>query len=418
MQTFSHGETNGRNRGLGPVLAVVLAAGLAAVPAGAGFEPTGRGEPAAEPSGHQPETKPAQATDPRAQEEGPAVEIVFVLDTTGSMGGLIEGAKQKIWSIASAVAGAQPAPKVRMGLVGYRDRNDQYITTVTALSDDLDLVYTKLMAFDARGGGDAPESVNEALFRAVERTAWSEDEDVLRIVYLVGDAPPHMDYEDDVKYRATCALAAERGVIVNTIQCGNMGGTEAVWREIAQYAGGTYFRVEQSGGAVVYHTEYDEPIAQLNTELMETMLDYGTPGEQRKQAELRGRAESVEDAAPAPAKAARAAYNQTAAGARNLYGVRELIYDLDNGVVVFDEIEPEHLPERLRGKSRDEQLAIIDSMRARRAELSARIRDLAEKREADIRRQRAARSDTDGFDARMLEALRDQAERVGLTIPE
>ena len=32
----------------------------------------------------------------------PVVEVAFVLDTTGSMGGLIEGAKRKIWSIATA----------------------------------------------------------------------------------------------------------------------------------------------------------------------------------------------------------------------------------------------------------------------------------------------------------------------------
>src|ERR1043165_5364898 len=70
------------------------------------------------------------------------IDVVFVLDTTGSMSGLIEGAKQKIWAIANQIASAKPHPVVRMGLVAYRDRGDEYITKLTALTDDLDAVYS------------------------------------------------------------------------------------------------------------------------------------------------------------------------------------------------------------------------------------------------------------------------------------
>jgi hypothetical protein len=58
----------------------------------------------------------------------PAVEVAFVLDTTGSMGGLIEGAKRKIWSIATAIVDANPDADIRMGLVAYRDIGDDYVT--------------------------------------------------------------------------------------------------------------------------------------------------------------------------------------------------------------------------------------------------------------------------------------------------
>ncbi|MGD8910277.1 MAG: VWA domain-containing protein, partial [Chromatiales bacterium] len=99
----------------------------------------------------------------------PKVDVVFALDTTGSMGGLIRAAKEKIWSIATTLAQAQPAPEIRMGLVAYRDRGDAYITQVTDLSSDLDSVYATLMDFRAEGGGDGPESVNQALADAVGR---------------------------------------------------------------------------------------------------------------------------------------------------------------------------------------------------------------------------------------------------------
>lgn len=58
------------------------------------------------------------------------IEVVFVLDTTGSMSGLIQAAKEKVWSIASTMAQADPAPEIKMGLVAYRDRGDEYVTRV------------------------------------------------------------------------------------------------------------------------------------------------------------------------------------------------------------------------------------------------------------------------------------------------
>src|SRR5882757_7264849 len=105
-------------------------------------------------------SKPAGAT---TQSTKPQIEVCFVLDTTGSMSGLIEGAKQKIWSIANEMISAKPTPEIRFGLVGYRDRGDEYVTKVFNLTDDLDGIYAHLQSFKADGGGDTPESVNEAL---------------------------------------------------------------------------------------------------------------------------------------------------------------------------------------------------------------------------------------------------------------
>src|SRR5262249_24354511 len=125
--------------------------------------------------------------------EKPKVEVVFCLDTTGSMGGLIDGAKAKIWSICNQIADGKPAPDLKVGLVAYRDRGDEYVTKVFDLSDDLDAIHGHLKKFVAAGGGDAPESVNAALDDAVNKIKWSTDKKTLRMIFLVGDAPPHMD---------------------------------------------------------------------------------------------------------------------------------------------------------------------------------------------------------------------------------
>ena len=104
-----------------------------------------------------------------------------MLDSTGSMGGLIEGAKQKIWSIANSIVAGKPAPEVRIGLVTYRDRGDEYVTKRFDLTADIDTVFENLQSLAADGGGDDPESVNQALDEAVNRLSWSADRSVLKI---------------------------------------------------------------------------------------------------------------------------------------------------------------------------------------------------------------------------------------------
>lgn len=155
----------------------------------------------------------------------PVVDVVFVIDSTGSMGRLIAGAKEKIWSIANSIVSRKPSPAVRIGLVSYRDRGDEYITKKFDLTDDIDTVFKNLQSLKADGGGDSPESVNQALDEAVNEMKWSSGKDSTKIVFLVGDCPPHMDYKNDVKYQDTCKKAAGSNIIINTVQCGSQSET-------------------------------------------------------------------------------------------------------------------------------------------------------------------------------------------------
>src|SRR5204863_6026000 len=134
---------------------------------------------------------PAVAAPPSA----PRVEVAFVLDTTGSMGGLIEGAKRRIWSIARRIGEGRPRPDLRMALVAYRDRGDAYVTRVHDLTADMDAVYRDSMSFQADGGGDGPEHVSAALPDAAHRESRSQ-RPARKLISLTGDSPPHGDYQD------------------------------------------------------------------------------------------------------------------------------------------------------------------------------------------------------------------------------
>jgi Mg-chelatase subunit ChlD len=344
------------------------------------------------------------------------VEVVFVLDTTGSMGGLIHAAKEKIWSIASTLAQAQQAPEISMGLVAYRDRGDAYVTQTVELSKDLDSMYAQLMDFAADGGGDGPEAVNEALEAAIHRMSWSQDPNTYKVVFLVGDAPPHMDYQDDVKYPQLVAAAAAKGIVVNTIQCGEMSETVAPWRHIASLGRGRYFTVEQAGSAVAIETPYDARIATLAAELDSTRLYYGTEDErQAMDAKIAATDRLREEASPA-AQARRGAFNAGASGSGNFLGGPELVADVASGRVDLAAVPAAALPPSIAALAPEEQQAHVAELAAKRETLQRQIAALAAERdtyiEVEVKKSGGA---TDSLDQQIYDAVREQAAPLGLS---
>jgi Mg-chelatase subunit ChlD len=358
----------------------------------------------------KPPAKPAALTNERAK-----IEVVFVLDTTGSMGGLIQAAKEKIWSIATTMSQAQPAPEIRMGLVAYRDRGDSYVTRVVDLSSDLDSMYATLMDFQADGGGDGPESVNQALYDAVHRVSWSGDQKAYKVVFLVGDAPPHMDYQDDVKYPATLAMARERGIVVNAIQCGTFDETAGQWREIAQLAGGEYFRVDQTGSAVAIATPFDNRLAELSAALDTTRMYYGSKEDREAQGLKVAAAAKLAAGSSVESRARRAEFNASESGRANLLGKNELVDDVASGRVKLADIEPTELPETLRPLPPAAQQAAIDEMAQKRSALLSEVGALSKER-ADYLEKKVQESGgaRDSLDVQLYEAVRQQAKDKGL----
>lgn len=326
-----------------------------------------------------PAPEKTESAKPAAEKkETPRAEVVFVLDSTGSMSGLIEGAKQKIWSIANSIISQDPAPEIKIGLIAYRDRDDEYVTQLMDLTDDIDAVYAKLQSFRAQGGGDMPESVNQALNEAVTKMSWSPaDQNVYRVIFLVGDCPPHMDYQDDVKYPETCKLAMEKFIIINTVQCGNYTQTTPIWQEIAKKSEGQFVQIAQSGGMIVIRTPYDDEITELTKELSSTVIPYGSMETQAAVVGKLRRAESAD----AMLNASRAAYN-IKSGGRAVQGKGDLVQSLADKDIVLDAVEEESLPEDMKGLSKEELEKVVKEKTAKRAELNAKILDLSKKREA------------------------------------
>lgn len=358
----------------------------------------------------------AKTTEPKfaplPQPPKPRIEVCFVLDTTGSMGGLIEGAKQKIWSIANAMIAAKPTPDLQVGLVAYRDRGDDYVTKTVALTNDMDLVYARLKEFAAGGGGDTPESVNEALQDAVQKMAWSKDRDVLKIIFLVGDAPPHMDYADGPKYQQVCQDAMKADLVINTVQCGDATDTATIWRDIAKLGEGRFAAIPQSGNMTAIATPMDAELGQLNQALNGTVIAYGDAGVQH---EISSKV-ALAVAAPASVAADRLAYNMTAGV--TVQGKGELLDGLAAGSVKWEDIKTAELPADLQKLSSTELKATVAAKQKERSDLQAKINQLSADRDKyiDAERQRlAAAGKTDSFDAQVTEIIHAEAARKGIT---
>jgi len=340
----------------------------------------------------------------------PQVEVVFCLDTTGSMGGLIEGAKQKIWSIVNQIANGRPSPEIKVGLLGYRDRKDAYVTKLFELTTDLDEVHKNLKEFKADGGGDTPESVNQAINESVVKFKWSKDKDTLRIIFLVGDAPPHMDYADDVKYPESCKLAADRGIIINTVLCGNDLEAKRVWQELCAKAGGTFAQIAQDGGVQAIDTPFDKELAEINGKLLKTNVCWGYERDRKAGEEKAAAAESL------PAAGGLAADSAGFRSKASRLAANDLLDDLKEGKVKLGDIKDDQLPDDLKKMKPEDRKAHVEKLQKDRDDLKKKALELDKKRLDFIAKKLAEDKGKakDGFDNQILDTLRKQAEKVNI----
>jgi Mg-chelatase subunit ChlD len=356
----------------------------------------------------------ASADEPAKKTERPQVEVVFCLDTTGSMSGLIDAAKQKIWAICNQIAGGQPSPLLKVGLVAYRDRGDKYVTQVFDLSDDLDAIHGHLMQFKAEGGGDFPESVNQAIHEAVTKIKWSNHKKTLKLIFLVGDAPPHINYANDVKYPETCKLAVTRDIIINTVQCGSHPETQEHWQKICRLAEGSYVQIDAKGGPIVtYATPFDADLAKINSALAGSTVVFG---DARRQMEGKEKAKAVA-ALPAPVAADRAGYFGRSGGSKGAAGAYDLLNGVKNKTVKLEDLKKEQLPPELQTLTLPQQKEYLEKLDKKRTELNQQAAELAKKRSEFIAKKQAEDQKNrarDSFDNQVLQILQRQATRVSI----
>jgi len=176
------------------------------------------------------------AATPLAQR--PRLDLVFLIDATGSMGDEIAKLKTSMRAMAQQIAQLPGQPDICWGLVAYRDRGDAYLTRTHDFTDDLPAFQQVLARVQADGGGDMPEALNEALHEVVHGLSWRAD--AARMVVLVADAPPHLDYGGP-QYDRDMQAALAKGIKLFAVGASGLDPVgEYVFRQLAQYTAGRF----------------------------------------------------------------------------------------------------------------------------------------------------------------------------------
>ncbi len=226
--------------------------------------------------------------DAQRQSEGINLDVLFLIDATGSMADEIAKIQDTIFEVAAQIDALPGQPDVRYGMVTYRDRGDAFVTKTFDFTPDVQDFYGSLSTVSADGGGDIPESLNEALHQAVNGVEWRGGETV-QLIFLVADASPHLDYPQDYDYAVEMDNAARRGIKIFPIASSGLDDQgEYIFRQLAQYTLGRFIFLTYAGptnsgapGDVTTHHVDDysvENLGDLLVRLVEEELAHQSPG--------------------------------------------------------------------------------------------------------------------------------------------
>ena len=186
-----------------------------------------------------------------------AVDLAFVVDTTGSMGRLIAAAQEQMISMLSELIQAADI-NLWLGVVEYRDHppQDTMVYQVHGFTENLQSAQTTIKGLKANGGGDAPEAVLDGIVAACSELGWWKHS--RRLMVLVGDSPPHGvgAHGDAFSQGCPCGetiasvtrLAEEKRITIHSL-----GLTHAVnesFSEISYLTGGQFFSAQQANKAI------------------------------------------------------------------------------------------------------------------------------------------------------------------------
>ena len=353
-------------------------------------------------------TKPLVET-PAVAEKRPVVQLAILLDTSGSMEGLIEQAKGQLWKIVNEFISARQngkVPEVQVALFEYGKSTlpagEGYIRMIQPLSTDLDKISEELFALKTNGGN---EYCGWVIQEAVNSLSWSKSPDVYRAIFIAGNEP---FTQGEVNYAEACKAAVGKGIVVNTIHCGESGeGIRTKWKDGALLADGKFMNIDQNQAVAHFEAPQDAEITRLSEELNKTYLGFGARAE-----ESLARQQSQDVNASSLASQG-AAVNRALVKASPNY--RNSNWDLVDAVkekkVKLEEIKKDELPKEMQKLSAKEREAYIEKKAKERAALQAKINELNKRRNAYIAAKVKNAKSTNTLDAAIVTTVREQAAK-------
>lgn len=343
------------------------------------------------------------------------VELAICLDTSGSMEGLINAARQKLWEIVNDLALAKPTPALRVALLTYgndgHNAENGWVTVDSPFTEDLDAISQKLFALTTNGG---TELVARVLKAADEQLDWSKSDDVLKLVIVAGNESA--DQDQQYHFQDICKQTIGHGVMVNSIYCGNIADDIAPgWKEVSTLADGHFAAIDQNNGTLVIATPFDNDLMTLSTALNTTYIPYGEKG-----AWAAGNQVAQDSNAASLNTAAAAQRCQTKGGAMYNNEQWDLVDACKDKSFKLEDVKAEDLPENMKKMTAEERKAYVAEMEKKRGEIQAKVKDLSDKRTAFVAAEMKKQAETNdnSFDSAIRKAIRAQAASKGFTFEE
>ena len=335
---------------------------------------------------------PISTTNTSKIEDNTKIQVAILLDTSGSMDGLIEQAKSRLWNIVNTLTTLKysgKTPTIEIALYEYGNdgiaAEKNYIRQVTPLTTDLDLISEKLFSLRTNGGS---EYCGAVISDATKELKWDDGKNNMKLVYICGNEGFN---QGPINYKEAINDALKKDIYINTIFCGNQEeGVKLLWKDGADVAKGKYFNINSNETIRYIATPYDVRINELNIKINMTYISYGAQGEAKKmnQAVQDKNAESISVAnfTERAVSKSKAIYTNT-----NWDLVDRVKEDED----AISKIKPEELPTELKGKSEKEIKIIVVEKTKEREAIQKEIAELAKKRQDYIDAEAKKQNTTD-----------------------
>lgn len=354
---------------------------------------------------------PVEAPIPQAAEDSaPRIQMAILLDTSGSMEGLINQARTQLWKIVNELATAKQngqSPKLHVALYEYGKssipRDEGYLRQIVPLTDDLDRISEELFALTTNGGQEYCGQVIQAATNGLE---WSKADNDLKLIFIAGN---EAFTQGGVNYKEACSAAIARGITVNTIYCGpQVDGVRTGWQDGAALADGSFISIDQNRQVAAIATPFDKKLAELSGQVNKTFVFYGGRDTREKLANR----QIAQDKAAATAAPAAAAERAEFKGKQQYRSNADLVDAVTSGKVKLKDVKADELPEELKKLAPKEREAYVAQKQSERKALQVEISKLSKQRKEYIAAQRRKQSEAkegDSLDEAIIESVRKQA---------
>lgn len=344
--------------------------------------------------------------------KGQTIMLALLLDTSNSMDGLIDQAKSQLWKIVNEVAVAKGEdghqPNIKIALYEYGNDGlspeEGYIRQVSGLTEDLDVISEKLFSLRTNGGN---EFCGQVINTSLNQLTWSGSSADLKMIFIAGNEEFN---QGNVSYELACNVAKEKGVVVNTIYCGDFkSGITLGWKRGADLTGGTFMSIEQNNQTVYVSTPYDDEIAALNDRLNATYVYYGAMGKFKKEQQI---LQDKNAASYGLANMVERSFCKSSHAYKN--SSWDLVDAAKDNEKIISETRPADLPEIMQSMSIEQRKTYIKRQSEERTKIQAEIQSLNEKRLEYIFVNTLQGSQDLMLDASMMKAIREQGSAKNL----